>query len=245
MRYCLLVASIGLFSLPCFARSQSVMVPFSPAALESPAFASQFNGLRNTPTLDVLKTQLNALAGDGNASRQSLNRIDSRTYFFDSHAAANIGIPLFNAEARSSSGIYIQEFLMYRNTFLNAGGRIIPVDQGIGVRLSVTVRTKSGKASPTSLAGISASVEAGDSTAEAMFEVMGINSQTITNLIPTPTKVDLEAFVTLSQKFDQIKQAVWTVVGTQDYEMRVDPAILRIGVDATSLRPGRNNDHHR
>ena len=100
-------------------------------------------------------------------------------------AAAELKIPFGEASGKFSRRIFIMEYLKYVD-IEEAGEQ---VRYGVGVRAVSNFKLLSGKAKISSLPFIAASAELGFVEATLRFDVLGLQSPKITNIIPSPSRL--------------------------------------------------------
>jgi hypothetical protein len=133
-------------------------------------------------------------------------------------AAAELKIPFGDASGKFSRRIFIMEYLKYVD-MEKEGGK---VRYGVGIRAVSNFKLLSGKAKTSSLPFIAASAELGFIEATLSFDVLGLQSQKITDAIPSPSRLDVETYTLIGKAFDKIKKLVW------DNDTIVSPRILSV-----------------
>ena len=133
-------------------------------------------------------------------------------------AAAELKIPFGEASGKFSRRIFIMEYLKYVD-IEEAGEQ---VRYGVGVRAVSNFKLRIGKAKISSLPFIAASAELGFVEATLRFDVLGLQSPKITNIIPTPSRLGVETYTLIGKAFTEIKKLVW------DSETIVSPRILSV-----------------
>lgn len=139
--------------------------------------------------------------------------------------AVALGIPVGDVDARMSRRVFVQEYLKY--------AKIDSLRWGIGIRWLVNYKTVDAQAKTSSIALVAASAQFGFVQAEARFEVIGVDSARITELVAAPVQLDVETYQQMNDAFVNIKKLVW------DAATIVRPQM--VGVMAT--QPTNQNDY--
>lgn len=135
--------------------------------------------------------------------------------------AAKLGIPFGSAEGSYSRKILVQEYAKYVDIREGDG----KVRWGIAIRWISNIKVLDAKANLSSLPVISASAELGYVEASSKFQVRGMSSQRITELMPDDMELSIENYLELKDALEAIKGEIWSDQTT------ISPTVLSIHSD--------------
>jgi len=150
------------------------------------------------------------------AKLEELEKEDSFTSTLSFNAAVELNLPIASLKSTSHQHVVVQDYLRYSD--------IIDGDQqirwGVGVRWTINFSTVNAEANVSSVPMIVASAQFGLVRAEARFTVLGLSSQEITNITPTPTSLDADSYAEYSNALSDIKNLMW------DHNTLVQPQVI-------------------
>ncbi len=153
--------------------------------------------------------------------------IDSDVRCFDLTvtAAINLNIPVVGSVGGGFSRrvVVLEQYAVKPIDFEG-----IRYDYGYAVRFCVTVSSWNANMK-ASLPFLAASVEIGSITAQWLVQVLGLSGPKITGALPPPTELNVEKFVIIKQKLEEIIKAIEdpTTVFTAALIHKVDPQELQ------------------
>lgn len=153
---------------------------------------------------------------------KELNRTNTFTYSLSAQAALKLGIPLGDMSADGSTSVFVQDYAQYRE--LAEGAQ--KVLAGVAVRYSIAFRQLGGSFKLSGLPMIAAAVQLNFAQASARFEVLGMSSPRIAELVPVVSQMDVEAYAKYAEALQAIKALIW------DEETSVEPTILAVNGEA-------------
>jgi hypothetical protein len=153
---------------------------------------------------------------------KSLKDLDSgeivSTYQFSVDMALALELPIGSTEAKFARKIFIQEYSNFREITDNDQ----KLRYGIAIRWIANIKMLDVKANISSMPFVAASAQFGHVEASARFQVVGISSHKITQLMPNPANLDLESYVEMKNALTEIKKLIW------DSETKVTPQPLAV-----------------
>lgn len=204
----------------------SELLPISgTAALDS--FLGATKSLRTATAVDLspsepllAKIQSGAVALPKTV--RELNRTNTFTYSLSAQAAVELGIPLGSMNVDGSTSVFVQDYAQYRE--LAEGAQKVLV--GVAVRYSIAFRQLGGNFKLSGLPMIAAAVQLNFAQSSARFEVLGMSSPRIAELVPVVSQMDVEAYAKYAEALQAIKALIW------DEETSVEPTILAVNGEA-------------
>lgn len=149
---------------------------------------------------------------------QELTQIKTLTYSLSAKAALQLGIPLGDMSADGSTSVFVQDYAQYRE--LAEGAQ--KVLAGIAIRYAIAFRQLGGTFKLSGLPMIAAAVQLNFAQASAKFDVLGMSSPRITELVPVVSQLDVEAYAKYAEALNAIKALIW------DEKTYVEPVILAV-----------------
>lgn len=151
----------------------------------------------------------------------TLNELESEDIFtsvLSVDIAMKLGIPLGTGSSSFARRVFIQEYAKYSDISEGEG----KVRWGVAVRWINDIKILKAEANISSLPILSASAQLGYVEASSRFQVIGITSKIITDLLPASIELTVENYVKLKDAMEQIKKHI----GDQD--VIVSPKVLSV-----------------
>ncbi len=141
---------------------------------------------------------------------KTLNELTSEDVFtsrLSVDAALELRLPIGgDIESKVSRRIFIQEYSKFKDIVEGTQ----KVRYGVGIRWIVNIKIIDSKASITQLPFIAASVQFGYAEASARFQVIGLSSAEITNLLPVPQALNIDSYGDMFKAFENIKKQIYS-----------------------------------
>ena len=122
------------------------------------------------------------------------------------NVAGKLGIPFGSTEGSFSRSIFIQEHAKYVDIPNGKGN----VRWGVAIRWISNIKVIDVKANISSLPVISASAELGHVEASSKFQVIGMSSKKITELMPSNVALSIESYAEMKRALQEIKAEIWS-----------------------------------
>lgn len=132
--------------------------------------------------------------------------------------ALALRIPFGATDNKLSRRVYIQEYKKYKE--ITQGNETLHA--GISIRWIVNIKKLNSSANISSLPMVTASAQFNNLSASVRFEVIGISSSEITELLPTNVDLKADTYVELKNAFEKIKGKIWDTVTT------ITPSVLGV-----------------
>ncbi len=152
---------------------------------------------------------------------KELIHIQTLTYSVSAAAAVELGFPLGSLKVDGSTSVFIQDFAQYRE--LIEGHQRVLI--GVAIRYGIAFRKLDGKLNLNSLAMIAAAAQLNLAETSAKFDVMGMSSPQISDLVPALPQLDVDAYV----KYSAALQAIKRLMGAPD--TYIEPMVLAVYAD--------------
>ncbi len=132
--------------------------------------------------------------------------------------ALALRIPFGATDNKLSRRVYIQEYKKYKE--ITQGNETLHA--GISIRWIVNIKKLNSSANVSSLPMVTASAQFNNLSASVRFEVIGISSSEITELLPTNVDLKADTYVELKNAFEKIKGKIWDTATT------ITPSVLGV-----------------
>jgi len=128
-------------------------------------------------------------------------------------ASSSVSVKYITSAIAAEAGFYtvVMDYMKYRveqvldenNTFIG-NGRI-----GVGLRIRANVQTKSADINLGSLLALGLEAQNGNLSGSLSVDVIGIDSEGVTNLIPLTSEIDQTAIQSALQALASVKAKIW------------------------------------
>lgn len=192
-------------------------IPFSGA---TGSFLSQIESVKQHISIES-ENALNAANNNTINLPTQLNELDrqiTETVNLSIDAAASLNLPFGASDNKLSRIVFVQEYKKYKEI----QHRDETLQCGISIRWILNIKKLNASAKITSLPMVAASAQFNNVSASVMFEVIGISSPEITDLLPTNVELNADTYVDLKTAFEAMKSKI------HDADTIISPAILGV-----------------
>jgi len=196
---------------------------FLPISGSTESISTDIHKIEDYYDISKSKSLIDEIKNNQLSPTEDLSELTSEATFthqLDLKAALSLNIPLGNIDTNSQWQVMIQEYSKYKDISSNDN----VLRWGISIRWIVNFKSINVNANLSSLPLIAASAQLGLAQAEARFEVRGISSEKITNLIPASCELKVDTYAEMNKSLVEIKNLIY------DQNTIIRPQILALDV---------------
>lgn len=203
----------------------SIYIPFSGATGSFVANLNQVKSAINLESENIIryvndnKSTLSLPTVLDDLDKETIEIIDLSV-----DAALALKIPFGSVDNKLARRVFIQEYKKYK--VIEHENEIL--HYGISIRWIVNIKKYNASADISSLPMVTASAQFNNLSASVRFEVVGLTSPQITELLPSSVDLNSDTYVDLKNAFESIKKLIW------DENTHVIPCVLGVFGDVKS-----------